>query len=214
MSLTIAFDLDGTLIDSVPQIADCVNRALADRGIAPLARNTVQGFVGRGLPALVRQVAEARQLPEAAQDPLHDRILALYTEVDTPPSALYPGVRAALGVLKDQGHSLAICTNKPYEATLKCLADTGLALDFDRVIGGDSLPTRKPDPAMLHAALDGAARALYVGDSETDAETADAAQVPFLLFTEGYRKSPIEDLPHKATFSDFTILPQLVNDLS
>ncbi|WP_417525101.1 phosphoglycolate phosphatase [Marinovum sp.] len=210
MSLTIAFDLDGTLIDSVPQIADCVNAALSHHGIAPLPQQKVQGFVGRGLPALVRQVVAEVGLSESETTPLHDRILALYSEVETPLSALYPGVSAALGVLRDQGHSLAICTNKPHEATLKCLADTGLALTFDRVIGGDSLPTRKPDPAMLHAALDGAPRPLYVGDSETDAETAQAAGVPFLLFTEGYRKSPVEALPHTASFRSFADLPRLV----
>lgn len=214
MSLTIAFDLDGTLIDSVPQIAECVNRALARREIAPLPRKTVQGFVGRGLPALVRQVGETLQLPEDDLAPLHDEILACYSKVETPVSALYPGVRAALGVLSDQGHSLVICTNKPHAATLKCLADIGLALTFDRVIGGDSLPTRKPDPAMLRAALDGADRALYVGDSETDAETAEAGKIPFLLFTEGYRKAPVSELPHLANFSDFTQLPRLIADLS
>ncbi|AKO95587.1 2-phosphoglycolate phosphatase, prokaryotic [Marinovum algicola DG 898] len=210
MSLTIAFDLDGTLIDSVPQIADCVNTALATRGAGPLTQRTVQGFVGKGLPALVRQVARELHLPEADTDPLHDEILALYTRVETPASALYPGVRAALAVLRDEGHSLAICTNKPHAATLKCLADTGLTLLFDRVIGGDSLPTRKPDPAMLHAALDGAGTALYVGDSETDAETAAAAGIPFLLFTEGYRKSAVEDLSHTASFSSFADLPNLI----
>ena len=130
--------------------------------------------------------------------------------VETPASALYPGVRAALAVLRDEGHSLAICTNKPHAATLKCLADTGLTLLFDRVIGGDSLPTRKPDPAMLHAALDGSGTALYVGDSETDAETAEAAGIPFLLFTEGYRKSAVEDLSHTASFSSFADLPNLI----
>ena len=179
MSLTIAFDLDGTLIDSVPQIADCVNTALATRGAGPLTQRTVQGFVGKGLPALVRQVARELRLPEADTDPLHGEILALYTRVETPASALYPGVRAALAVLRDEGHSLAICTNKPHAATLKCLADTGLTLLFDRVIGGDSLPVRKPDPAPLNKALKamGCTTALMFGDTVDDCRAAVAAGV-------------------------------------
>lgn len=210
MPATIAFDLDGTLIHSVPQIAQSVNTGLADLGHAPLDEITVQGFVGRGLPNLVEQVIAHLALPAESFQDLHDRILAIYVTVPTPPSVIYPGAWDALEALKTAGHPLALCTNKPHAATLTCLRDTGLAPFFDRVIGGDSLPTRKPDPAMLHAALNGAEQALYVGDSETDAETAQAAKIPFLLYTEGYRKNPVEALPHTARFSHFTELPALV----
>lgn len=213
MAATIAFDLDGTLIHSVPQIARSVNTGLADLGQAPLDEITVQGFVGRGLPKLVEQVIAHLSLPAGCFQDLHDRILAIYVTVPTPPSVIYPGAQQALEQLKAAGHPLALCTNKPYEATLTCLRDTGLAPFFDRVIGGDSLPTRKPDPAMLQAALNGATQALYVGDSETDTETAQAAQVPFLLYTQGYRKSPVEALPHSASFDDFSRLPDLVRSL-
>lgn len=214
MPATIAFDLDGTLIHSVPQIAQSVNSGLAELGLDPLDEPTVQRFVGRGLPKLVEQLIAHLDLPADRFQDLHDRILRVYVTVPTPPSVIYPGALAALEALKAAGHPLALCTNKPYAATLKCLSGTGLAPFFDRVIGGDSLPTRKPDPAMLLAALNGAGAALYVGDSETDAETAEAAGVPLLLYTEGYRKSPIEALPHAATFSDFSDLPGLVRSLS
>ncbi|TNF20843.1 MAG: phosphoglycolate phosphatase [Rhodobacteraceae bacterium] len=210
MPATIAFDLDGTLIHSVPQIAQSVNAGLADIGLGPLDEALVQGFVGRGLPKLVDQVLAHLGLPQDRFHDLHDRILAIYVTVPTPPSVIYPGARETLEALKAAGHPLALCTNKPHAATLTCLRDTGLAPFFDRVIGGDSLPTRKPDPAMLHAALNGATQALYVGDSETDAETAQAAKIPFLLYTEGYRKHPVDALPHTARFSHFADLPALV----
>lgn len=211
MPATIAFDLDGTLIDSVPQIALSVNSGLADLGLDPLDEATVQGFVGRGLPKLVEQVIAHLDLPKTGFQDLHDRILRVYVTVPTPPSVIYPGALDALEALKSAGHPLTLCTNKPHAATLKCLTDTGLAPFFDPVIGGDSLPTRKPDPAMLHAALKGAEQALYVGDSETDAETAQAAGIPFLLFTEGYRKTPVEALPHSASFSHHADLPARVH---
>lgn len=214
MAATIAFDLDGTLIHSVPQIARSVNTGLSDLGHGPLDEATVQGFVGRGLPKLVEQVIAHLSLPADCFEDLHDRILRVYVTVPTPPSVIYPGALAALEWLKAAGHPLALCTNKPHAATLTCLRDTGLAPFFDRVIGGDSLATRKPDPAMLHAALNGAPQALFVGDSETDAETARAARIPFLLYTEGYRKSPVETLPHAARFSRFDDLPDLVRAFS
>ncbi|MCJ7872578.1 HAD-IA family hydrolase [Marinovum sp. 2_MG-2023] len=210
MSLTIAFDLDGTLIDSVPQIAASVNTGLAKFDIPALAEPTVKGFVGRGFPKLIEQVIAHLDLPADHYAPLHDTILQEYVTVPTPPSVIYPGALGALNTLRADGHSLTICTNKPYDATVKCLDDTGLAPLFDRVIGGDSLPTRKPDPAMLFAALDGAEKPLYIGDSETDAETAVAANITFLLYTEGYRKTPVADLPHSAAFSHFDALPDLV----
>ncbi|MGY3438193.1 MULTISPECIES: phosphoglycolate phosphatase [unclassified Marinovum] len=214
MSLTIAFDLDGTLIHSVPEIAASVNGALTDRGLPALSEATVQSFVGRGLPILVDQVVTYLGLTKDIAGPLHDAILRRYVTVETTPDALYPGVIEALTDLKSQGHRLTLCTNKPHAATLTCLRGTGLAPFFDAVIGGDSLPTRKPDPAMLHAALNGASKALYVGDSETDAETAKAADIPFLLYTEGYRKSAIDALPHHAHFKTFSALPALVQSSS
>lgn len=214
MSLTIAFDLDGTLIHSVPEIAASVNGALTDRGLSALSETTVQSFVGRGLPILVDQVVDHLGLAKDTAAPLHDDILRRYVTVETTPDALYPGVIESLTALKASGHRLTLCTNKPHAATLTCLRGTGLAPYFDLVIGGDSLPTRKPDPAMLHAALDGATKALYVGDSETDAETAKAAEIPFLLFTEGYRKSAIADLPHHAHFKTFNDLPERVQSSS
>jgi phosphoglycolate phosphatase len=87
---------------------------------------------------------------------------------------------------------------------------------FAAVVGGDSLPVKKPDPAPLLHALDllGGGPVIFVGDSEVDAETAQAARVPFLLFTEGYRKTPVEALTHQAAFADFADLPGLVAGIS
>ncbi|NCU20941.1 HAD family hydrolase, partial [Candidatus Falkowbacteria bacterium] len=128
----------------------------------------------------------------------------------------YPNVRETLDRLAALGHPLAICTNKPLAPTRAVLAHLGLLPLFQVVLGGDSLPVRKPDPAPLFRVLAdlGAPRAVYVGDSEVDAATAQAAAMPFALFTEGYRKTPVEALPHDVAFSDFTDLPAIVERLA
>lgn len=111
---------------------------------------------------------------------------------------------------------MGVCTNKVHKITLQVLEGLGISDFFGSVIGGDSLPTHKPDPAMLFACIKelGATNVLYVGDSEIDAATAVAAKVPFLLFSEGYRKSPVESIPHDDVFPDFNDLPALLNGLT
>ncbi len=108
----------------------------------------------------------------------------------------YPGVPEALEGLRQAGHVLGLCTNKPVGAARAVLRHLGLDRHFAVVIGGGSLPVHKPDPAPLHATLAamGGGDCLYVGDSEVDAETSARARVPFLLFTEGYRKTPANDI--------------------
>lgn len=212
---TIAFDLDGTLIDSVPHIHHSVAAALSEMGLPTITVAETPGFVGRGLPVLCERVLAHIGAEARLKDDLYDRTMRHYVSSPNDPDSLYPGVLHALDALKGAGHRLTLCTNKPFAATEAALRDTGLPPYFEVILGGDSLPTRKPDPAMLLAALDGCAPgdALYIGDSETDCETAQAAGVRFLLFTEGYRKSPPEALPHLAKFSDWGHLPQLVASL-
>lgn len=203
--MRIAFDLDGTLVASLSHIHHALSLALRDLDLPELEEHVVRGFVGNGLPTLIRRCTKHLDLPAHA-DALHRRTLHHYVTLPSDPASVYPGVGEALDTLRTDGHSLAICTNKPFQAALSALRDTQLLNRFDLVIGGDSLSTRKPDPAMLLAC----APDLYVGDSEVDAETASAAGIPFLLFTEGYRKSPVADLVCAAHFDRFSILPSLV----
>ena len=209
---TIAFDLDGTLIDSVEHIHAAVSAGLSDLGLAPITHDDTRSFVGHGLPPLIEKVLGHLEEPAARHAELSARVMAHYTAIPNDPASVYPGVPAALETLSAAGHRLTICTNKPREAAMAALRDTGLLPYFDLVIGGDSLSTRKPDPAPLFAAISGD-HAMFVGDSEVDSGTAKAANLPFALFTEGYRKSPVSDLPHTASFSHFRALPEIVTDL-
>jgi len=210
----VIFDLDGTLIDSAPAIHAVSNAVLAEHGFELLTEAQVRGFVGRGVQHLVRCL-----LSSAGEDPdgpmLEPMIAELVTRYETEVTGNrpYEGVRAALETLAELGHPLGICTNKPYRPAVAALRHVGLLDFFPVILGGDSLTTRKPDPEMLfaaHAQLAPDHPVLYVGDSEIDAETAQAAALPFALYTEGYRKVPVTDLPHHIAFSDFAMLPGIV----
>lgn len=208
----VIFDLDGTLVDSAPDIQAAVNRMLQDEGREGLDLATVTGFVGNGLPRLVERAMAARDLPANRHERLTAAVLAHYNAAGSVLTRPYPGVVAALTALTARGHALGVCTNKPEAPARAILTDLGLMAHFAAVVGGDRLAVTKPDPAPLQLCAQelGAAEITYVGDSEVDAATAVAAEVPFLLFTEGYRKSPVEALPHRAAFAHFSALPGLV----
>jgi len=213
----VIFDLDGTLIDSVPDVHALANRVLAEQGFGPLTLPQVRGFIGKGVPHLIERLLDT--VGEDPTGPRHAPMVARFTESYLTAVTLttcYPGVITALDALLAVGCTLGLCTNKPLAPTHAVLKHLGLTGYFPTVIGGDSLATRKPDAAPLHATIKamGAGPALFVGDSETDAATAQNAAVPFLLYTEGYRKTPAKDLPHDALFSDFADLPTLVSQLT
>lgn len=209
----LIFDLDGTLIDSAPDIHRCANIALAACGHGPITLTQARSFIGHGAPVFVERMMEAQGLSDGF-DALLAEFLVIY---ETRPvlARPYPGVMQCLSDLRDRGHRLGLCSNKPIRPSMAVLDHFGLTPLFDSIVGGDSLPQRKPDPApLLHVMTEMAAeRAFFVGDSEVDAEAATRAALPFLLFTEGYRKAPPEALPHAARFDDFGMLGGIVADL-
>ena len=211
--MNIVFDLDGTLIDSAPDIHAAANKVLVAEGLPEITLPQARGYVGHGAPVFIQRMRADLGLGEDRQAPLLAAFLELY-ESAVHLTEPYPGVVAVLESLKVEGHRLGVCTNKPIGPTRAVLAHLGLAQFFDVVLGGDSLPVRKPDPAPLLAAFDalGEGRGVYVGDSEVDAETAERAGVPFFLFTQGYRKTPVEELYHTASFDDFAALPALLEN--
>jgi phosphoglycolate phosphatase len=212
--MPVVFDLDGTLVDSLPGIANAANRLLAEEGLAPLPQATVGGFVGMGVEVFLDRLIAATDLDAADRPRLARRFLPIYEEASlgTP---LFDGVSEALGLLKARGIPLGICTNKPSGPLRFVLEGLPEASLFDVVIAGDTLPQRKPDPAPLVLAFQklGATRGLYVGDSETDAETARRANMPFALFTRGIRVSPVHEIPHDVAFDDFARLSGIYDGL-
>lgn len=209
------FDLDGTLIDSAPDIRDAVNLALAELRLEPLGLAEITGFIGRGLPVLCDKVRAARDVsePPALFEP---RVRKHYDRISASSGTMFPGAKETLQRLEAGGARLGLCTNKPYAAVLAVLAHHRIEGIFASVVGADSLPERKPAPTPLLTVLAalGDGPAVYVGDSEVDAETAERAGVPFVLYTEGYRKTPVDALPHDGQFADFAELPALLERLA
>ena len=198
------FDLDGTLIDSAPDIHAAANAALAEHGLARITLLQTRGFIGHGAAVFFDRVRAELGIDDAMQGPLMEAFLKRY-ETAVHLTNCYPGAVECLETLKDAGLVLGLCTNKPIRPTRAVLDHLNLARFFDVVLGGDSLEVRKPDPQPLVHCIDGlgGGSTLYVGDSEVDAETADRAGVPFAIYANGYRKAALTDLPHVLAFDQF-----------
>lgn len=186
----VMFDLDGTLVDSVADIALSLNRALADLGLPDVTLVQVKTWVGRGASRLVYCVLEHQLRPAAMHDELLARFMARYQASVCEVSTVYAGVPELLLACRSAGIYLACVTNKPYAPAKALLEALNLLEPFDLLLGGDSLVHKKPHPEpLLHCLrhFDVPARqALMVGDSRNDVEAARAAQVPVLAVPYGY----------------------------
>ena len=200
----VIFDLDCTLIHSAPELLRSANAYLETLGRPPLDLPELRGFIGNGVPKLVSRLRTARGMPQTGR-PDVARFLELYQAAPVGQTTLFPGVAAALETLARAGIPMGICTNKPEAPTRVILEHFGIAQHFPSVVGGDTLPVFKPDPAPLRRGMEElhAREILFVGDSDVDCATAQATGQPCALYTEGYRKSPPEALPHLFAFSDY-----------
>lgn len=212
----VVFDLDGTLIDSAPDMHAAVARMLSDNGLPILDLATVTSFVGNGLPTLVERVMAASSMNLKDHPEITKQVLRNYDEENGKLTTLYPGVLDCLTALHQSGVAMGICTNKPEAPAHVVLEHFDLAQFFPVVIGGDTLPVRKPDAGPLLATFDhlaaSADQRIYVGDSEVDAATARAAGVPFALYEFGYRKTAVSDLPHTLCFRDYVDLTAWISE--
>ncbi len=196
--LHVAFDLDGTLVDTAPDLVRALNAAIAPRGIDRVPLEAVRLMVGRGARALIREAygRAGRPFDEAELEEALALFLQVYREGIADLSRPFPGVEAALDRLAASGARLSVCTNKPTFLASALLDALGLTRRFERVVGPDDVAAKKPDPGHLMAAFGGArpGRSVLVGDSETDALAARAAGVPFILYVHGYNEKPAEAL--------------------
>jgi phosphoglycolate phosphatase len=208
----LLFDLDGTLVDSVPDLAAAVNGVLAELGRPPLGLPQVTSMVGDGTSALVERALAASGAGDTPLRAAHDRFLALYEADPTRLTRPYPGVPAVLEELAAAGWRLGICTNKPERATRTVLAGLDLARFFAVVLGGDSGPTRKPDPGPLRAALgrlgSEPGNAAMIGDHRNDVAAAQAAGMPVAFARYGYGAATLAGLTPDAVIDRFAELPQ------
>jgi len=193
----VVFDLDGTLINTAPDLTAALNHMLGRFGREPVPAAKVIEMVGRGMRDLVERGLRATG---SASPALLEKALPVFLEYYeahiADGSRPYDGAESALDLLRARGARLAICTNKPEGLTRKLLAKFGWTERFASVIGGDTLAVRKPDAAPLREAIRqaGGGRAVLVGDSITDVETAKAAGLPSVVVTFGFRDRPAEAL--------------------
>lgn len=186
----VLFDLDGTLVDSAPDLARAANRVLADHGRPPVAYERLRAVVSKGGRAML--AVSFPDLDEAACEALLPRFLRYYGEALAVDSRLFDGIGALLDGLEARGLPWGIVTNKPEGLARGVIDGFGWSARCAVLVGGDTLPTRKPDPAPLHhacAALGIApADALYVGDDLRDVQAARAAGMPCVAALWGYRE--------------------------
>lgn len=209
----VIFDLDGTLIDSVGDIADVLNDALREQDIATLPEEVVRLMIGSGARILIERALAHLRIPgeEARVTALHHRFEHLYAAVGAGRSVVFPGGREVLSRLSRDGRRLGICTNKPHHVTRGVLDALGLSNLFGAVVGATDDVARKPAPDMLNQALAalevGPGEAVMLGDSATDVATARAAGVPVLLVSFGYTTVPAAQLGADAVIDALAELP-------
>lgn len=189
----VMFDLDGTLIDSVPDLAAAVDKMLLQLGHEPAGVSRVRNWVGNGSRVLVRRALAGRLEHDNVDDAQTDAALALFMQAYAGGHELttvYPGVLECLDWLRERQVKLAIITNKPSEFIEPLLEEKGLSGYFQWLVGGDTLPQQKPDPAALFWVMDKAGVApnesLFIGDSRNDVRAAKAAAVPCVALSYGY----------------------------
>lgn len=212
----ILFDLDGTLVETAPDLAAAMNHVLAQEGLPQLGVDAVRPIIGHGAKALITRgfSAAGRSLDD---DRAHDLTLIFldhYRANIAVHSHAFPGVVEALSRLHEEGFRLAVCTNKPQGLSEQLLDALDLTKFFHAIVGADAVTAKKPDPEHVFETLrqcqGNQARALFVGDSETDERAARAAGLPFILFPLGYRTLSVEDLAADAILTDYHHLPDLV----
>jgi phosphoglycolate phosphatase len=215
----VVFDLDGTLVDTAPDLAATMNVILSREGLGELAPASVRLMVGRGARVLMeRGLDAAGVVPDTARlDRLVVDFLAVYEQRIALESRPFPGAVEAVEALVGNGALLAICTNKPERLSKLLLAELGLGEHFVSLIGGDSLTRRKPyaEPLLEAIARAGCtpAETVMVGDSVTDIQTARAAGVPVVGVSFGYSETPMGELGADAVIDHFDELSPAIAKL-
>ncbi len=197
---TLLFDLDGTLVDSAPDVCGAVNHVFAEAGLPAIAVDRIKGYLGHGARVLIeRAVADMDENRDTETlDRLTHAFLAYYADHPVVSSTVFPGVFDALETLRGEGATMAICTNKPSVTTAPVLEALDLDGRFDAVVCGDQVVNRKPHGDHIRetvAACGGAMEtAIMIGDSENDILSAIDAGVPSIAVRFGYALGPVDGL--------------------
>jgi len=210
---TIAFDLDGTLVDTAPDLVGALNIVLGEAGLPALPYETARLMISHGARVLLERgfAAAGEPLDSPRSDVLVDRFVKLYLGRIADESAPFPGAVEALTSLREAGARLSVCTNKRTRLSVALLDALGLSPFFHAVVGADAVPASKPDAGHLITAIEQAggepSQAIFVGDSETDIATARNARLPIVAVTFGYTETPCAEFEPDALIESFAELP-------
>ncbi|MGA8650593.1 MAG: HAD-IA family hydrolase [Xanthobacteraceae bacterium] len=214
--LTIVFDLDGTLIDTAPDLIDTLNFTLAQHGLPTVPYNDARPLIGGGARGMIERalILEGRNAATADVDALYTPFVAHYAEHIADRSRPFPELEPVLDRLGQAGHRLAVCTNKLEWLSRRLLDALQLSDRFAAICGQDTFGIQKPDPQVFRATVVQAGgepqRAIMVGDSITDIRTARAAKVPVVAVDFGYTDVPVATLRPDRIISSFRELPEAI----
>ena len=211
---SIAFDLDGTLVDTAPDLVRVLNAITAPRGLQPVPLHDVREMVGHGARALLqRAFARSGAVLEDA-DALVQEFIDLYAADIAVDSHVFEDVERTLGWMAAQGATLSVCTNKPSVLADRLIEAVGLTPYFTRIVGPERTSAKKPSADHVRDALgQGHARAAMIGDSEPDVGTARAAGIPSVVLTYGYSEKPAGSLGAGRVIHAFCDVPQALAEL-
>jgi phosphoglycolate phosphatase len=215
----LVFDLDGTLADTILDLIPVLNRVTATQGLEAIPIADVGHVVGHGARAMIERAFayHNRTLDEAIHEKLFTDFLTDYEENIAANTVIFEGAMDVLDALEAQGWKFAVCTNKPEKLAVKLLQELGVAHRFAAVTGGDTYPYRKPDPRHLTNTIEKAGgnreRAVMIGDSRTDIDTAKAAGIPVVAVDFGYTDVPVRLLGPDVVISHFSELPKAVDTI-
>lgn len=208
---SIAFDLDGTLVDTAPDLVRALNAVIAPHGLTPIPVADVRLMVGRGAGALIRRAFERHGHPPLSEAALTEeiaRFIEIYNADIAAQSRPFDQVEPTLIALREAGAHLSVCTNKPSVLADSLLKALELDQYFERILGPERTRAKKPAADHVHDALDPSRRfTALIGDSETDTLAAQAAGVPVILMTYGYNEKPASSLGADRLLSRFSEVP-------
>jgi phosphoglycolate phosphatase len=218
--LTVVFDLDGTLIDTAPDLIDTLNVVFARACLAPVEYGRARNMIGSGARRMIESglLSESRQVSPDEIDRMFDEFIAHYSAHIADRSRPFPGLEAALDELAARECRFAVCTNKLERLSRLLLDALGLSNRFAAICGQDTFKIQKPNPEILRRTIAAAGgipgRAIMVGDSGTDIDTARAAGVPMVAVDFGYSDPPVARLRPDRLIGHFSELPAAVFELA
>jgi len=213
---SIAFDLDGTLVDTAPDLVRALNAVVGPRGLAPVSLDDVRAMVGRGSRALIERsyARENITLEHQEADDLVAAFIEIYQSDIAAQSQIFPGVEDTLSAMLNAGATLSVCTNKPSALSDLLIETLGLTRYFTRIIGPERTGAKKPAADHIRSALgSGHGVSAMIGDSSPDVDAARAAGIPSIVLSYGYSEKPASSLGADRVIHSFSDVPKTLAEI-